>query len=128
MLKINIHKDTKGTEYITKGTKKFCKAGFIYLISNFQEIYTVIKNFIPNTQYGFREQHSMLHSLCKLLEDMEYRNTTYRFRKSVPQIEIKSLQHKRIILNIPPYITNIIQSYLYNRTFLVQVEGENSLI
>lgn len=53
------------------------------------------------------------------------RNAADRFGKAVDSIWMKGLISKLIILNFPPYLINIIQSYLHNRTFLVQLENES---
>jgi Reverse transcriptase (RNA-dependent DNA polymerase)/Endonuclease-reverse transcriptase len=87
-------------------------------------------------QHGFRTQHSTIHQLTRLTEDItmgfnKKKSTSAIFldaEKAFDTVWHDGLLHKLTQLNTPSYLVQIVQSYLKNRKFYVTINGKNSNI
>lgn len=90
------------------------------------------KKIIPNTQFGFRSNHSALHQIHRIvdniastLENKHYCNAVFLdVAEAFDRVWHKSLLYKIRFLPAPLILT--IKSFLLNRTFQVRYEDELS--
>lgn len=91
-------------------------------------------NLINQNQYGFRPRHSTIHQLCRVTKYVR-KNTAERKTTSMVLLDIEkafdTVWHNGLIHKIhrgdtPTYLTKIIQAFLQNRRFAVEVSGELS--
>lgn len=99
-----------------------------------------INNFIddneilPNEQHGFRTKFSttkQLHKLIKTAKESLANNKStgvimLDVEKAFDRVWHKGLIYKMIMLNFPHYITTIVNAFLHNRYFQVDVKGHRS--
>lgn len=91
-------------------------------------------NIIINQQFGFRKKHSTLHQLLRVTNFISQgfninKATGIIFldvSKAFDRVWHLGLLHKLISLSFPPFIINIIRSYIYGRSFYVSVGNERS--
>lgn len=92
------------------------------------------KDIINPEQFGFRNGHSTVHQLTRLVENISEgfnrkRNTglvCLDLEKAFDTVWIDGLIHKMILLEFPAYLIKITQSYLNDRTFSVVVNDTMS--
>lgn len=92
------------------------------------------KNVIPNTQFGFIPKHSTTHALIRLIEQcvkgINSKQSTIAvfldIEKAFDTVWIKGLLYKLIKLKFPPFVIQLLQSYLSARKFKVKVGNEFS--
>ena len=90
------------------------------------------QKIIPDQQFGFRHKHSTTHQLARLVDKVtdgfnKNKHTgliILDLEKAFDTVWTHGLLFKLINLNFPTYLTHIINSYLTNRTFQVQM-GEH---
>jgi hypothetical protein len=88
-------------------------------------------NVIPTFQFGFRPNHATSHQLLRVTEKIErgFENkmhTTAIFldiAQAFDRVWSTGLLYKILQLNPPPYLINIISSFLNNRTFAVKINS-----
>lgn len=104
------------------------------LILNRLKIHIMPK--IRPEQFGFRPQHSTTIQLSKVLgnitDSLNKRHRTATvfldFEKAFDKVWHDGLLFKLLSMNIPSQLTNIIRSFLNNRTFQVKVGGITSSV
>lgn len=85
-------------------------------------------------QYGFRQGHSCVDQLMRIVDNIQQnRNTGHKtgmvtidLEKAFDKVDHSLLIHKMMKIEIPPRYTEIIKSYLKNRKFRVKVGDEKS--
>uniref|UniRef100_A0A2S2PH29 Putative RNA-directed DNA polymerase n=1 Tax=Schizaphis graminum TaxID=13262 RepID=A0A2S2PH29_SCHGA len=101
-----------------------------------KRIYSILngKNIIPNAQFGFRSNHSSLHQIHRIVDNiassLEQKNFCSGVFLDVAQafdrIWHEGLLYKLLFLPTPLYLT--LKSFLTNRSFVVRCEEEYSNI
>jgi hypothetical protein len=89
---------------------------------------------LPNEQFGFRKKHSTSHQALRMKnliqEKLNNKKSTgmvfLDLEKAFDTIWHDGLLHKLIINSVPTYLIKIIQSFLRDRNFFVQVEEDIS--
>lgn len=100
-----------------------------------KRIYPILneKKIIPNAQFGFRNKHSSLHQLHRIVDNIASSLEQKRFCSGVfldiaqafDRVWHEGLLFKLQFLPTPLYLT--IKSFLSNRTFAVRCEDEISI-
>lgn len=93
----------------------------------------VTKNLIPNHQFGFRERHSTIEQIHRVVEaiirDLERKNYCSAAFLDISQAFDK-VWHTGLLFklktNLPPHFYMVIKSYLENRKFFVKIEDEQT--
>lgn len=93
-------------------------------------------NCIPNSQFGFRSQHSTTHQLVRVTNTIKngFNNQLstgiilFDCEKAFDTVWHEGLLHKLLLLNFPIYLIKIIQSFLTNRKFQVSFKQYKSNI
>lgn len=91
-------------------------------------------NIIPNTQFGFRSEHSTAHQLHRLTNNIKNHRTIKNStglvlldnEKAFDTVWHKGLIFKMINLQFPVYLIKLIHSFLCDRNFVVTVGSESS--
>ncbi|GFY28771.1 probable RNA-directed DNA polymerase from transposon X-element [Trichonephila clavipes] len=105
-----------------------------YIILSRLKNFTSTNNTINPNQYGFTKNLSTIHPLLKLTETIsagfEKHKTTgavfLDIQKAFDRVWINGLTCKLISYNFPPSLTQLIHSYITNRTFTVRVNDTYS--
>lgn len=92
------------------------------------------KNIIPNFQFGFRRKHATTHQLIRITEDIieNFNRSTQTaaiymdIEKAFDRVWHDGLIHKLRRLQLPTWLTKIIDTYLRNRKFQVKINEEMS--
>jgi len=100
-----------------------------------KRIYPILneKKIIPNAQFGFRNKHSSLHQLHRIVDNIASSLEQKQFCSGVfldiaqafDRVWLKGLMFKLLFLPIPLYL--ILKSFLSNRTFAVRCKDEISV-
>lgn len=91
-------------------------------------------NLLHKCQYGFREQHSTLHQLKRVVNIIKMnkrkRHSTgilfLDIEKAFDSIWHKGLVYKLYKMQCPNYLVKLVQSFLSGRSFVVDVDGHKS--
>lgn len=92
------------------------------------------KTIIKNEQFGFREQHSTVHQIKRIV-NMIKENKNRKRSTGMVLIDIEkafdSVWHDGLIyklekINTPTHLIKMIASFLKNRKFIVNIRGEES--
>lgn len=94
------------------------------------------KNLIPDIQHGFRKAHATTHQLLRLVEAFTIaynkKETTGAIfldvEKAFDTVWHAGLLSKLFTLNFPPYLINIIRSFLHGRSFRVKFNEKLSQV
>lgn len=92
------------------------------------------KKAIPKHQFGFRREHSTVHQIARITEDIiEGFNTANQtaavfldIEKAFDKVWHDGVLHKMRRMQLPPWMTKLIRSYLTNRRFAVKINDELS--
>lgn len=92
------------------------------------------ERLIIDEQFGFREQHSTVQQLVRIVNDIctnfnLNKVTVMLFldiEKAFDRVWIDGLIYKMIQYNYPPILIKLIYSYLQNRNLIVTVDGSSS--
>lgn len=117
----------------------------ISLLSNLSKVYEkVLKErlwdfcdtpaVIPNEQFGFRPHHGTTHQIRRVTQYVNHQLTSklstamvlLDVEKAFDTVWHDGLIFKLIRLNFPTYLIKIVQSFLYERSFCVQIGNEIS--
>lgn len=90
-------------------------------------------NLIPNFQFGFRKEHGTGHQLLRVTEHIVHARNQRR-QVSMLLLDVRQafdrVWHDGLIYKMqprfPPYLTNLVRSYLSGRTFQVRVQKDLS--
>lgn len=91
-------------------------------------------NLLNNFQYGFRDQHSTVHQIRRVI-NMIRTNKEKRYSTGVLFLDIEkafdSIWHNGLIyklhgMQFPTYLIRLLKSFLTDRTFFVEVDGFRS--
>lgn len=90
-----------------------------------------VNNILPDCQFGFRPNHSttqqILHIYKIITSGFENKNhTTVAFldvAQAFDKVWLKGLLFKLISINSPAYLTNVLASFVTNRTFCVRINN-----
>lgn len=93
-----------------------------------------IKEAIPALQFGFRKRHSTSQQLLRLSEIIEtgFENKEYTtilfldIAQAFDRVWLEGLKFKLLQLELPPYLTAILFSFLEERNFAVKINNELS--
>lgn len=102
----------------------------------YKKLYKIAEeqNIIPNFQYGFRQGHSTTQQVIRLTEHINEKMniatpTAAIFldvEKAFDRVWIPGLIYKLKEYNIPIQMVNLIEGYLRNRSYHVNINNENS--
>lgn len=92
------------------------------------------KNILPLSQFGFRREHNTLHHPARIaneaLENLNKRKPTalitFDQEKAFDRVWHDGLLSKLISLKFPPFLINLISSFLSNRKFSVKINSSFS--
>lgn len=93
------------------------------------------KNILPVTQFGFRQHHSTIHQLSRVVNHIKLAKAskestgllTLDIEKAFDSIWHDGLVHKMFKLDFPPTLIKMTHSFLRNRMFFVQHSKVKSL-
>lgn len=96
--------------------------------------YIELEQIFPNTQFGFRPQHSTTHQLARVVNHLKTSQqnqkstglVTLDIEKAFDSIWHDALIHKMVTFGFPIVLTKIIYAFLLNRSFYVQINTEHS--
>lgn len=88
-------------------------------------------HIVPSIQFGFREGHSTLQQLQRIVEIIEcgYENKQYTvavfldITQAFDKVWIEGLKYKLLHIPLPHYLAAVIFSFLELRTFAVRING-----
>jgi hypothetical protein len=94
----------------------------------------VTANNIPKYQFGFKENHSTIHPLITLVNNVQENKKVGKksvalfldINKAFDSIWHKGLLYKLFKLNCPKYLVSIIKNYLEDRTLSVRINNHVS--
>ena len=86
-------------------------------------------HLIPDIQFGFRKQHSMISQLARILDHISHGYNLRKhtgmalldLEKAYDTVWITGLLYKLIVLKIPKHLLCILRSYLEGRTYTVHI-------
>jgi retron-type reverse transcriptase len=94
----------------------------------------VTANNIPEYQFGFKENHSTIHPLITLVNNVQENKKVGKksvalfldINKAFDSIWHKGLLYKLFKLNCPKYLVSIVKNYLEDRTLSVRINNHVS--
>lgn len=89
---------------------------------------------LPNVQFGFRADHSTNHQLFRvsshIKENLSNRKSTgmvlFDIEKAFDRVWHSALLYKMMFLKFPVHVVKIVKSFLQNRMFMVDINGNKS--
>lgn len=104
------------------------------IIVNRINLHLLTNRIIPDDQFGYRRGHSTNHQLMRvsifikdsLSNKLSCGMLAFDVEKAFDSIWHKELVYKMFKLKFPLYITKMVQSFLFKRSFHVQVSGAKS--
>lgn len=93
-------------------------------------------SIIPDTQFGFRNEHSTSHQLHRLINNIKNNRDVKKStglvlldnEKAFDTVWHNGLIYKMITLEFPAYLIKLIHSYLKDRDFVLSIGSESSQI
>lgn len=91
-------------------------------------------SIIADEQFGFKKNHSSVHQICRIkniiLENKRNKLSTglilLDIEKAFDTVWHNGLIYKLLTLQTPKYLCRLVAEFLYNRSFIVSVNGVNS--